>query len=263
MPFAQVEEAINTIKTTIYSKFPSLQNVFHEGLSLSDIEEFETKYGLKLPEDVVDYLQLVNGENQACDFVHQHIGDGSYDDDDDDEDDDYDDDDDDEDDDQEQEAEQAKELEKQHQELAVFFGLKMLSLEGIKREYEILKEQSGNEEYIFRVPTYPEGSIRPTQTSRYWVALAYDECGNSIGVDLKPGPNGKQGQVILWGKDFLESRVVVADSWLGFLQQFAADLKNEDLCEVHPEHPQGIFIKKYGFYNDYLFKTKLKEYTAM
>lgn len=255
--FTEVEQAINTIKQTIHSKFPSLQNIFHEGLSLNEIETFEKQCGLNLPKDVVAYLQLVNGENQACDFeIHEHVRDGG--DEDDDEEDEYD-----EDDDEDEDDDTVKELERQHQELAVFFGLKMLNLEGIKREYENLKKLSGNEEYVFKVPTYPEGSIRPTQLSCYWIALAYDDCGNSIGVDLKPGPNGKKGQVILWGKDFMESRIVICDSWLEFLNQFAKDLKNDELCEVHPEHPQGLFIKKYGLYNDYLFKTKLKEYTAM
>jgi hypothetical protein len=53
--------------------------------------------------------------------------------------------------------------------------------------------------------------------------MARDWGGNHLAIDLAPGPAGKWGQVIIFGRDY-DCKYVVARSWAAFLAVFADDL---------------------------------------
>jgi hypothetical protein len=59
-----------------------------------------------------------------------------------------------------------------------------------------------------------------------WIPLARDWGGNNLAVDLAPGPTGKWGQVIIFGRDY-DCKYVVARSWSAFLAMVADDLSSE------------------------------------
>lgn len=64
--------------------------------------------------------------------------------------------------------------------------------------------------------SYPEGAIQRTYFHLRWVPIIQDHGGNYIGVDLEPGPTGRRGQVIVFGRDEYDM-FVLADDWEGFL----------------------------------------------
>ncbi len=55
--------------------------------------------------------------------------------------------------------------------------------------------------------------------------MVRDWGGNNLAVDLAPGPTGKWGQVILFGRDY-DCKYVVARSWSAFLATVADDLNS-------------------------------------
>ena len=56
--------------------------------------------------------------------------------------------------------------------------------------------------------------------------MAKDYQGNNIAIDLAPGPTGRSGQVILYGRDY-DTKYVVAPSWASFLAAFVSDLESK------------------------------------
>lgn len=95
---------------------------------------------------------------------------------------------------------------------------------------------SGNLSWLDHQESVPEGAIQRVYAHPGWIPLISDFLGNYIGVDLAPGPKGRWGQVILFGREF-DRKYVVAPSWAAFLMTFADDLENgnhliEDETEV-------------------------------
>lgn len=76
--------------------------------------------------------------------------------------------------------------------------------------------------------SFPENAIRRTYFHLRWVPLLRDFGGNNIGVDLDPGPAGKLGQIIVYGRD-QHDMFVVADDWDAFLDLII------DLIVIRPE----------------------------
>lgn len=58
----------------------------------------------------------------------------------------------------------------------------------------------------------PPGAVRRCSGHPAWFPLGDGEDGNHLAVDLSPGPNGRPGQVIRFGRDYTEGPVRVADS---------------------------------------------------
>lgn len=144
----------------------------------------------------------------------------------------------------------------------VFFGITLLDLEQVSEEWNIWKRAANHVEELQRrtkqraaaadaarptagsstsPPPSSEGAPALAWTSKQasfpvdtvqnvyahpgWIPLAKDQDGNNIAVDLAPGPKGRVGQVILFGRDF-DTKFVVSPSWGDFLAQFAADLES-------------------------------------
>lgn len=77
----------------------------------------------------------------------------------------------------------------------------------------------------------PPDAIVPIYAHSMWTPLITDEVGNCIGVDLSHSPDdknsatgGKWGQVILFGRDF-NTKFKIADNFGDFLLIFANDLE--------------------------------------
>lgn len=81
------------------------------------------------------------------------------------------------------------------------------------------------QDLLARQDSQPAGAIQKVYAHPSWIPLVRDWGGNNLAVDLAPGPTGKWGQVILFGRDY-DCKYVVARSWSAFLATFADDLNS-------------------------------------
>ena len=81
-----------------------------------------------------------------------------------------------------------------------------------------------NNSFIANQRSVPPNSIQPYYYHKGWVVLLKDNIGNQIAMDLSPGPNGKWGQIILFGRDF-DTKLVIASSLQEFIFGFVTDLE--------------------------------------
>ncbi|BAO41345.1 KNR4/SMI1 homolog [Kluyveromyces marxianus DMKU3-1042] len=95
----------------------------------------------------------------------------------------------------------------------------------------------------FKLPDIPNQhsvpplAIQPVYAHSGWIPLVTDNAGNHIGIDLAPGPKGKYGQVILFGREF-DTKFVVANNWGDFLLSFANDLELGNWLLVDEDNDQ-------------------------
>jgi cell wall assembly regulator SMI1 len=141
----------------------------------------------------------------------------------------------------------------------IIFGCMLLDCEEIVQEWQNWK--TVNEEYLSHVPAHgigapkayasssrdtssqgpnpfwrqelldkqdsqPPRAIQKAYAHPGWVPLARDWGGNNLAVDLAPGPAGKWGQIIIFGRDY-DCKVVVARSWAAFLAMVADDIGSD------------------------------------
>ena len=86
--------------------------------------------------------------------------------------------------------------------------------------------QLWRQDLLERQDCQPPRAIQKSYAHPGWIPLARDWGGNNIAVDLAPGPTGKWGQVIIFGRDY-DCKYVVARSWAAFLAVVADDLTSE------------------------------------
>ncbi|KAL4974309.1 hypothetical protein BDW66DRAFT_89879 [Aspergillus desertorum] len=79
------------------------------------------------------------------------------------------------------------------------------------------------QELLERQDSQPPGAVQKAYAHPAWIPLARDWGGNCIAIDLAPGPAGKWGQVIIFGRDY-DCKYVIARSWAAFLAVFSEDL---------------------------------------
>jgi len=79
------------------------------------------------------------------------------------------------------------------------------------------------QEFLDRQESQPPKAVQKAYAHPAWIPLARDWGGNNIAVDLAPGPMGKWGQVILFGRDY-DCKYVIAKSWAHFLSIVADDI---------------------------------------
>lgn len=82
---------------------------------------------------------------------------------------------------------------------------------------------SWRSDLLDRQDSQPPGAVQKAYAHPAWIPLARDWGGNHIAIDLAPGPAGKWGQVIIFGRDY-DCKYVIARSWAAFLATFADDL---------------------------------------
>jgi cell wall assembly regulator SMI1 len=80
----------------------------------------------------------------------------------------------------------------------------------------------------------PPNAVQKAYAHPAWIPLARDWGGNCIAVDLAPGPMGKFGQVIIFGRDY-DTKFVIARSWASFLATVADDLSSADKVKIEEE----------------------------
>jgi cell wall assembly regulator SMI1 len=76
-----------------------------------------------------------------------------------------------------------------------------------------------------RQDSQPPNAIQKVYAHPAWIPLVRDWGGNNLAVDLAPGPAGKWGQVILFGRDY-DCKYVVARSWSALLAMVADDMNS-------------------------------------
>lgn len=109
-----------------------------------------------------------------------------------------------------------------------FYGLPLLSLKEAAFQWkawaDVLKGFHGNR---YEIPggAWPTGAVDPAYINLRWIPLTHDGSGNHIGLDFDPWPNGRVGQVILFGRDE-EVKAVLAESLGKFLEWIASLLES-------------------------------------
>lgn len=111
-----------------------------------------------------------------------------------------------------------------------FYGLAFLSISDVIEQWEtwnevILEMSEGDmraldESQSSVIP----GVVKELYANRLWIPFAHDWGGNHIGVDLDPGPNGRVGQVINFGRDE-EAKFVLGESVDDFIDRIATELE--------------------------------------
>lgn len=107
------------------------------------------------------------------------------------------------------------------------YGLPLLSLQHAEAEWtgwvRTLAEFGGNR-YAIPGAAWPKGAVDPAYINPAWLPLTSDGSGGHIGLDFDPWPNGRVGQVILFGRDE-DVKVVLAESLGQFLEWVAGLLE--------------------------------------
>lgn len=85
--------------------------------------------------------------------------------------------------------------------------------------------QMWRQDLMQRQDSVPPNAIQRAYAHPSWIPLVRDWGGNNLAVDLAPGPTGRWGQIILFGRDY-DTKYVVARSWASFLSIFADDLNS-------------------------------------
>lgn len=78
---------------------------------------------------------------------------------------------------------------------------------------------------LSRQDSVPPGAVQKTYVHVGWIPLVRDWGGNNLAIDLAPGPSGRWGQVVMFGRDY-DTKYVVARSWAAFLALVADDLNS-------------------------------------
>ena len=82
------------------------------------------------------------------------------------------------------------------------------------------------QELLDRQDSQPSRAIQKAYAHPGWIPVARDWGGNNIAVDLAPGPIGKWGQIIIFGRDY-DCKYVIARSWAAFLATVADDISSD------------------------------------
>jgi cell wall assembly regulator SMI1 len=90
------------------------------------------------------------------------------------------------------------------------------------------------EELLGKQESQPPNAVQKAYAHRSWIPLARDWGGNCLAVDISPGPAGKWGQIIIFGRDY-DCKFVVARSWAAFMANFADDLTSGNNVLVDEE----------------------------
>ena len=108
------------------------------------------------------------------------------------------------------------------------------------------QQQSANplwrQQLLDRQDSQPSRAIQKAYAHPSWIPLARDWGGNNLAVDLAPGPAGKWGQVIIFGRDY-DCKYVVARSWAAFLATVADDLQSGKV--IVDEETQELKLREF------------------
>lgn len=116
-----------------------------------------------------------------------------------------------------------------------FAGLELYDLDEMQKEWKIWRDFDNDEELndAKYYSSDPEGAVKCRYTNPLWIPLAHDYGSNYIGVDLDPDVNGTAGQVIDFGRDENDKKVLAGSikELLRLFIQYQSELfveKDED-----------------------------------
>jgi len=94
--------------------------------------------------------------------------------------------------------------------VGVCFGMKFLSIQEIHREMDSWEQviSDGLDDLNDGCTSSPKNAIQLVYANENWVPIFSDGGGNFIGMDFAPGPKGKAGQIINFGADDVEKKVI-------------------------------------------------------
>lgn len=123
-----------------------------------------------------------------------------------------------------------------------FYGLSFLSIANVLAAWREWNEILGEDDDLhgFSSSVAP-GVVKERYASRLWIPFSDDWGGNHLGIDLDPGPNGRVGQVINFGRDE-EAKYVLGRSVEAFVERIAGELEAGNF--VLREPPDGGFETK-------------------
>lgn len=114
--------------------------------------------------------------------------------------------------------------------LGVLFGIELLSIPRIIenwRNWEAVADDGLNEDLADSMSSDPPDYIKPLYVNLRWLPLTHDQGGNHIGLDFDPGPQGSIGQIITFGRDD-EEKKLVASNFTDFIDMVIEELQSID-----------------------------------
>lgn len=118
------------------------------------------------------------------------------------------------------------------------FGLPFIPLADGQAEWDVWHAMlTNNPELHETMPgqvSHPPGHIREQYITPGWVPFTKDSGGNSVGIDLDPGPLGTPGQVISFGRDENE-KYVLSRSLAAFVDEFVRRLEQGRVRVYQPD----------------------------
>lgn len=202
-PLPSIDSIWERLELFLDREYPEMNDYLGGSATVSDLNELESDLEITLPSDVRESFQIHDGQES-------NTG-------------------------------------------GLVFGLILLELDAVSLECEIwrrvctkleraqyLHQVSSNDtsssssksvnrkpvDFISKQRSIPEGAIQPVYAHPHWIPLARDFAGNNIAVDLAPGPTGRWGQIILFGRDF-DTKYVIASSWTEFLLNLVEDFEDD------------------------------------
>jgi cell wall assembly regulator SMI1 len=110
----------------------------------------------------------------------------------------------------------------------LFFGDPFLSVAGIRLHWDnwmSLADDGLDEEFAGAMSSDPPGAVKPLYLDAKWIPFTHDGGGNHSAIDLDPDTGGRMGQVIAFGRDLDEKRVL-ASSLEDFCARFLRHLES-------------------------------------
>lgn len=114
------------------------------------------------------------------------------------------------------------------------FPLDHVPLGHVLREWQVWQQLEAEFQEMQGHTSHPAGAITPQYINLGWIPFLKDWGGNSVGIDLAPGPGGVSGQVITFGRDERD-KYVLADSLQAFLTEYVARLEAGRVSVQQPE----------------------------
>lgn len=114
------------------------------------------------------------------------------------------------------------------------FPLDHVPLGHVLREWQVWQQLEAEFQELQGHASHPAGAITPQYINLGWIPFLKDWGGNSVGIDLAPGPGGVSGQVITFGRDERD-KYVLAASLQAFLTEYVARLEAGRVSVRQPE----------------------------
>jgi uncharacterized protein (TIGR02996 family) len=123
----------------------------------------------------------------------------------------------------------------EREDISFILGDRLLELSAVTDQWNGWRGlEDMNDEISDVAESWPENAIRLEYANPGWVPLTQDSGSCFLGVDLDPGPAGRVGQVINFGRDE-EHKCVLASGWAEFLADFATFLESGAITDIDPD----------------------------